>query len=408
MLLLRRLRPWAPPPRPPAPPLGRAASTSAGLVGMPNVGKSTLFNALVGRTAAEASNYPFCTIEPNVSLVEVPDARLARLQVLCGSKARVPQQVEFHDVAGLVKGAASGAGLGNKFLDNIRSVAAVCQVVRCFDDASVIHVLDAPDPVRDMKIIEGELALADLQTVERRLALRAKGLAGAAAERHASEQRLLREAKELLEAGLPARALAARRALPEAEAADFERLGLLTAKPLLYVGNVREEHAAGGNAMTRAVADYAAEQRAREGGAAGSAGVCVVSAKIEAELALLEDAAERAELLAAYGLAGSGLDALIASAARMLRLMSFFTVGPLEARSWRVRVGATAQQAAAEIHTDLAETFIAAQVIALEDVLRHGGDEAAKKAGCARSEGKDYVMQDGDVVLFKAGSAKKR
>jgi GTP-binding protein YchF len=393
LLLLRRPRSWPSPPRAPAPPLLRSASTSAGLVGLPNVGKSTLFNALVGRSQAEASNFPFCTIEPNVSLVTVPDARLAALRALCGSRSLVPQQVEFHDVAGLVKGAATGAGLGNKFLDNIRSTSAICQVVRCFEDAGVIHVLDAPEPVRDMQIIEGELALADLQTVERRLALAArgaKGLAGAAAERAASEARLLREAKELLEAGLPARALALRRALPEAEAADFERLGLLTAKPMLYVCNVAEaDAAAGGNAMTRAVAAYAAEQRAREGGAAGSAISCVVSAKIEAELALLGDAAERAEMLAAYGLERSGLDALIAAASRLLRLHSFFTVGPLEARSWRIKVGSTAQQAAAEIHTDLATTFIKAEVIALEDVMRHGGDEAARKAGCMRNEGKE-------------------
>ena len=388
----------------------RAASSSAGLVGMPNVGKSTLFNALVGRTAAEASNYPFCTIEPNSSLVAVPDARLPLLQRLVGSRDVVQQQVEFIDIAGLVAGASKGAGLGNKFLDNIRACSAVCQVVRCFDDASVIHVLDAPDPVRDMKIIEGELVLADLQTVERRLEQRVKGLADATAERHAAEQKLLREAKEVLEAGLPVRSMSLRRAMPAAEAADFALLQLLTQKPLLYVCNVREDHAALGNDMSRAVAQYADEQRARERGAAAAhpaGGVCVVSAKIEAELALLESDVDRREMLAAYGLEGSGLDGIISASAALLGLHSFFTVGPLETRSWRIRVGATAQQAASEIHSDLAETFIKAEVLSFADVVLHGGDNGARKAGKMRSEGKDYVVCDGDVIVFKARSAKK-
>jgi len=389
-----------------------ASSLAAGLVGMPNVGKSTLFNALVGQQLAQASNFPFCTIEPNFAAVAVPDERLDTLARLHSSRAVKQQQIEFYDIAGLVKGASAGAGLGNKFLDNIRAVSAVLQVVRCFDDAGVVHVEEGPqDPVRDIRIIEGELLLADIQSVERRLGAGAragKGLAGAAAAAHAEELRLLRLAQGALEAGRPARSLSraelagdggADAAAGAAAAAAFARLQLLTQKPLVYVCNVGEADAAGGNAMTRAVQDFAA---------AAGGGACVVSAKIEAELALLGAAAERREMLLAYGLQRSGLDAVVAAAADALGLLTFYTVGPQEARAWRVRAGACAPAAAGEIHSDLEATFIKAEVISYEDIVRHGGDEGARKAGVCRSEGRDYVVRDGDVMLFKAGGAMKK
>ena len=383
----------------------RAASSSAGLVGLPNVGKSTLFNALVGRSLAQASNFPFTTIEPNIALVDMPDPRLSQLASLHKSKSVRGQQIEFYDIAGLVKGASQGAGLGNKFLENIRSVSAIAQVVRCFNDPDIIHVHDSPDPIRDIKIIESELILADLQTCERRLSLKAKGLSGAAAEAHASEQRLLKEAKGVLEAGLSARSLLLRGAISETDLPHWERLQLLTQKPLLYVTNVGETDAKSGNEMTRSVEAFVQEKAARN---ESSAIVCCVSAKIEAELALIESADDKREMLTAYGLSESGLDSIISSSARLLGLQTFYTVGPQETRAWKIKVGSTAPQAAGVIHSDFEDGFIKAEVSSYNDVIKHGGDEGARKAGACRQEGKEYVVQDGDVMLFKAGGAKKR
>jgi len=383
----------------------RKASSSAGLVGLPNVGKSTLFNALVGRSLAQASNFPFTTIEPNIALVDMPDPRLAKLAQLHKSKNVRGQQIEFYDIAGLVKGASQGAGLGNKFLENIRSVSAIAQVVRCFNDPDIIHVHDSPDPIRDIKIIELELILADLQTCERRLAQKVKGLVGAAAEAHSSEQRLLKEAKGALEAGLSARSLLLRGAISDTDLVHWERLQLLTQKPLLYVTNVGEIDAKSGNDMTRSVESFVKEKAAKN---ESSAIVCCVSAKIEAELALLESSEDKREMLSAYGLNESGLDLIISSSAKLLGLQTFYTVGPQETRAWKIKVGSTAPQAAGVIHSDFEEGFIKAEVNSYDDVIKYGGDEGARKAGVCRQEGKDYIVQDGDVMLFKAGGAKKR
>jgi ribosome-binding ATPase len=383
----------------------RSASSSAGLVGLPNVGKSTLFNALVGRSLAQASNFPFTTIEPNIAMVDIPDPRLIQLSLLHKSKNVRGQQIEFYDIAGLVKGASQGAGLGNKFLENIRSVSAIAQVVRCFNDPDIIHVHDAPDPIRDIKIIELELILADLQTCEKRLGIKAKGLIGAAAESFFAEQRLLKEVKSVLEAGLPARTLLLQNKIIETDIIHWERLQLLTQKPLLYVTNVDELDAKNGNEMTRSVESFVKEKVLKN---ESSAIVCCVSAKIEAELALLENVHEKKEMLTAYGLDESGLDLIISSSAKLLRLQTFYTVGPQETRAWKIKIGSTAPQAAGVIHSDFEEGFIKAEVSSFEDVIKYGGDEGARKAGVCRQEGKDYIVQDGDIMLFKAGGAKKR
>jgi GTP-binding protein YchF len=345
----------------------------------------------------------------------MPDPRLAKLAQLHKSKNVRGQQIEFYDIAGLVKGASQGAGLGNKFLENIRSVSAIAQVVRCFNDPDIIHVHDSPDPIRDIKIIELELILADLQTCERRLAQKVKGLVGAAAgvkglvgaaaEAHSSEQRLLKEAKGALEAGLSARSLLLRGAISDTDLVHWERLQLLTQKPLLYVTNVGEIDAKSGNDMTRSVESFVKEKAAKN---ESSAIVCCVSAKIEAELALLESSEDKREMLSAYGLNESGLDLIISSSAKLLGLQTFYTVGPQETRAWKIKVGSTAPQAAGVIHSDFEDGFIKAEVSSYNDVIKHGGDEGARKAGACRQEGKEYVVQDGDVMLFKAGGAKKR
>jgi len=359
-----------------------------GIVGLPNVGKSTLFNALTRTAAAQAANYPFCTIEPNTGEVAVPDPRLTELARIGKSAQIVPTRLTFVDIAGLVRGASKGEGLGNQFLANIREVDAIAHVLRCFEDPDVVHVEGRIDPVADAETVETELMLADLDSLERRVAPIRKKAAAKDKEALAALP-LMERALQLLQAGRPARLL---RSELDAEAARaFNAMGLLTGKPVLYVANVAESDAATGNEHTAKVAELAAAQ---------GAGFVVISAAIEAEIAQLPEAEQR-EYLEAVGLEEPGLDRLIRAGYDLLGLLTFFTVGPKEARAWTVARGARAPQAAGVIHTDFERGFIRAQTIAFEDYRRLGGEQAAREAGRARDEGKEYVVQDGDVMLFK-------
>lgn len=399
-------------------PLACRWSHSSGLVGMPNVGKSTLFNALVRAQVAQASNFPFTTISPQTALVAVPDARLEALAKLSGSAKVVPGQLAFTDIAGLIEGASKGAGLGNAFLGDIRTCNAIIQVVRCFEDSEVIHVCDSPDPTRDIRIIEGELLLADLQSIEKRIGKEgARSKSKAVAAEAVAQARLLAAVRPLLEAGIPARAYAAH--VPSHERLAWERLGLISQKPMVFACNVDAE-GVHGNAMTAAVQEYVRAQEAENarsvpppatpvtGGArpprSGAAAVTVVCAKLEAELSALGDE-ERAEYLSEYGLKASGLDALIAESARLLQVHSFYTTGPQEARSWSIPFGATAPEAAGAIHSDMQRGFIKAEVIGYDDYVKYGGEAGVKAAGRLRSEGKEYVVGDGDVMVFKFNAA---
>jgi GTP-binding protein YchF len=360
-----------------------------GIVGLPNVGKSTLFNALTETAAAQAANYPFCTIEPNVGEVAVPDGRLATLAALAKSAAIVPTRLSFVDIAGLVRGASKGEGLGNQFLANIREVEAVAHVVRCFEDTEVTHVEGRIDPIADIETVETELMLADLDSLERRvdsLGKKAKG-----SDRDGQEAKetlgLVNRALAFLRDGKPARMVERR---PEEEK-TFRMLGLLTALPVLYVANVDEAAAAGGNDFSRKV-----EARAKAEGA-----VCVViSAKIEAEIAVLP-AKERDEFLAAVGLKEPGLDRLISAGYALLNLITYFTAGPKEAAAWTITRGTKAPQAAGVIHSDFEHGFIRAETIAYGDYVVCGGEVGARDAGKMRLEGKDYVVADGDVMHFR-------
>jgi ribosome-binding ATPase len=357
-----------------------------GIVGLPNVGKSTLFNALTQTAAAQAANYPFCTIEPNVGEVAVPDPRLDTLAKLANSAAIVPTRLTFVDIAGLVRGASKGEGLGNQFLANIREVDAIAHVVRCFEDTDVTHVEGRIDPIADIETVETELMLADLDSLERRvdgLSKRAKG--GDKEAKDALD--LINRALALLRDGKPARFTERK---PEEEHA-FHVLGLLTALPVLYVCNVDEAAAAAGNEFSRKV-----EARAKAEGAAS----VVISAKIEAEIAVLARD-ERSEYLAAVGLQEAGLDRLIRAGYALLHLVTFFTAGPKEARAWTVTAGAKAPQAAGVIHSDFEQGFIRAETIAYDDYVAYGGETGARDAGKMRLEGKDYVVADGDVMHFR-------
>ncbi len=357
-----------------------------GIVGLPNVGKSTLFNALTETAAAQAANYPFCTIEPNVGEVAVPDRRLDTLAALAKSAQIVPTRLTFVDIAGLVRGASKGEGLGNQFLANIREVDAIAHVVRCFEDTDVTHVEGRIDPVADIETVETELMLADLDSLERRvdgLSKKAKG-----GDKEAKETLdLINRALVLLRDGKPARFTERK---PEEEKL-FHGLGLLTSIPVLYVCNVEENSAAEGNAFSKRV-----EARAKEEGAAA----IVISAKIEAEIAVLSRD-ERTEYLAAVGLKEAGLDRLISTGYALLNLVTFFTVGPKETRAWTITRGTKAPQAAGVIHTDFEHGFIRAETIAYADYVSGGGEAGARDAGKMRLEGKDYVVQDGDVMHFR-------
>jgi GTP-binding protein YchF len=356
-----------------------------GIVGLPNVGKSTLFNALTQTAAAEAANYPFSTIEPNVGDVGVPDPRLDRLAEIAHSAHKIPTRLTFVDIAGLVRGASKGEGLGNQFLAHIREVDAVAYVLRCFENPDVAHVEGRIDPISDAETVETELMIADMESLERRREPLAKRATSGDKEAKA-QVALIDKALALVSAGKPARLA---QLTPEEER-PFRQLQLLTAKPVVYVCNV-DEASIGGNALSAAVAERAKAE---------GAGCVVICAKLEAELAAL-DPAERGEYLRELGLQEPGLNALIREGYRVLDLITFFTAGPKEARAWTVTSGAKAPRAAGTIHTDFEKGFIRAETIAYEDYVALGGEQGAKAAGKMRLEGKDYVVRDGDVILFR-------
>jgi GTP-binding protein YchF len=356
-----------------------------GIVGLPNVGKSTLFNALTRTAAAQAANFPFCTIEPNVGEVAVPDARLDRLAEIAKSRQVIPTRMTFVDIAGLVKGASKGEGLGNQFLANIRETDAIAHVLRCFEDGDVTHVEGRVDPVADAETIETELMIADMESIEKRLANITRRVRGGDKEA-VQQERLMKEAMAALEAGKPARTVK----VDEEDAKTWKMLQLLTTKPVLYVCNVSEPEAATGNAHSAAVAAMAAAQ--------GNAHV-IISARIEEEIAQLEDD-EAQMFLSEMGLEEPGLDRLIKAGHDLLGLQTYFTVGPKEARAWTIRKGTAAPQAAGVIHGDFEKGFIRAETIAYDDFVALGGEQGAKDAGKMRAEGKGYVVQDGDVMHF--------
>jgi hypothetical protein len=358
-----------------------------GIVGLPNVGKSTLFNALTETQAAQAANYPFCTIEPNVGQVAVPDERLQKIAAIAKSAKIIETQLGFVDIAGLVKGASKGEGLGNQFLGNIREVDAIVHVLRCFEDDDIQHVANKVDPIADAEVVETELMLADLESLEKRVPAAAKR--GAAGDKEAKAMAsVLGQALELLREGKPARLTVPN---DDEEERLFKQAQLLTAKPVLYVCNVAEEDAATGNALSEKVFAKAAAEGAE---------AVVVSAAIEAELVAMPEE-DRGEFLEALGLTESGLARVIRAGYKLLGLKTFFTAGPKEARAWTFPAGAKAPQAAGEIHSDFERGFIRAETIAYEDYIALGGEAGAKEAGKLRQEGKEYVVQDGDVLLFK-------
>ncbi|MDF1584782.1 redox-regulated ATPase YchF [Marinimicrococcus flavescens] len=359
---------------------------NCGIVGLPNVGKSTLFNALTETAAAAAANYPFCTIEPNVGRVPVPDPRLDVLAGLAKSQKTVPTQLEIRDIAGLVRGASKGEGLGNKFLGAIREVDAVLHVLRCFEDDDVTHVEGGVDPLRDAELIETELLLSDIESLARQKDGLVKRVRGQDKEAKVRLE-LLERVLPVMEQGTQARALD----LSEDDRALLQGFHLLTAKPVLYVCNVEEGSAATGNALSQKVAAMAETQGARS---------VVISAAIEAELSTL-DLAERREYLETLGLEEPGLNRVIREGYNLLGLLTFFTIGPKEARAWTVERGATAPEAAGVIHTDFQRGFICAEVIAYDDYVRLEGEQGAKEAGRMRLEGRDYVLKDGDVCHFR-------
>jgi GTP-binding protein YchF len=358
----------------------------AGIVGLPNVGKSTLFNALTRTAAAQAANYPFCTIEPNVGDVAMPEPRLDVLAKIAGSKEIIPTRMNFVDIAGLVKGANKGEGLGNQFLATIREVDAIAYVLRCFEDSDITHVSNRIDPLADYEIVETELMLADMESLEKRrqnVEKKAKG-----GDKEAIQTlNLIKVALDQLNAGKPARRAEIK---PEDQKA-WKMLQLLTSKPVFYICNVDEASAATGNKFSDAVVAHAKKE--------GSAAV-VISAKIESEIAVLSDE-EQKDFLESLGLDEPGLNRVIRAGYDLLGLMTYFTVGPKEARAWTIRKGTTAPQAAGVIHGDFEKGFIKAETIAYDDYVKYNGEQGAREAGKARQEGKDYVVQDGDVMHFR-------
>ena len=360
---------------------------NCGIVGLPNVGKSTLFNALTQTAQAEAANFPFCTIEPYTGRVSVPDARLEAITKIARPQKIVPTSLEFVDIAGLVRGASKGEGLGNKFLANIREVDAICHVLRCFEDENITHVENKIDPIADAETVETELMLADMESLEKREIPLTKRIRGGDKEA-VKELNLCERALELLKAGKPARMLD----VAEDEKKAFRMLQLLTGKPVLYICNVEEDAARDGNAQSARVFEKAAAEGAE---------AVVISAKIEEEIAQLSSPEEKAEFLETLGLDETGLARVIQAGYRLLELITFFTQGPKEVRAWTVRKGSKAPEAAGAIHSDFQRGFIRAETIGYDDFITLGGEQACKDAGKVRQEGKDYVTKDGDLMLFK-------
>ncbi|HEX9960613.1 MAG TPA: redox-regulated ATPase YchF [Pyrinomonadaceae bacterium] len=361
----------------------------AGIVGLPNVGKSTLFNALTAQEAALAANYPFATIEPNVGVVAVPDERLAVLEKMNKAQRVVPATVEFVDIAGLVRGASKGEGLGNQFLANIRETHAVIQVVRCFEDENIVHVEGSVNPIRDIETIQIELALADLASLEKRREKAARAAKASGDKEAKRDLEIMDKIQPVLEDGRPVRSVS----LSDDEKAIVKSWFLLTSKPTIYAANVDENSLMNPdeNPHVQVVREHAAQENAE---------VVVICAKLEADLVALEPE-ERSEFLKEAGVESSGVDNLIKSAYKMLGLMSFLTAGEKEVRAWTIPTGTKAPQAAGEIHTDIERGFIRAEIISYDDLVRVGSEKAAKEQGLARLEGKDYVMQEGDVVNFR-------
>ena len=357
-----------------------------GIVGLPNVGKSTLFNSIT-KAGAESANYPFCTIEPNVGIVAVPDERLQKLAQMYNTKKITPAVVEFVDIAGLVKGASKGEGLGNKFLSHIRETDAICEVVRCFEDSNVVHVDGSVDPIRDIETINLELIFADIETVDKRLDKAKKMLK--ADKKYQAEIDLLEKIKLALENGMPARQLEYNKDEKEL----LKEMFLLTTKPIIYIANVSEEQLSDteNDANVNKVREYASKEKAE---------VIPLCVKIEDELSTLDDS-DKKEMLEAMGLEESGLDTLIKKSYDLLGLMSFLTAGEPEVRAWTIKKGTKAPQAAGKIHSDIERGFIKAEVISYNELIKEGSMVQAKEKGLVRQEGKEYIMQEGDIVLFK-------